>query len=196
VLSCYLEHGVSLEDSKQAAVIAVQTFGDFLNFNPHLHIIATDGCFGKDGSFMAGIVPNASHLEPLFRLEVLKMLKHEGKITDAVIENMDSWYHSGFHVFCGDAIRFDDEDGLERLAQYVIRAPISQERMLYIPAELTGSGVAQVIYTGKNSRVKEQFTALDWLARLVTHIPGKGEQLVNDTMDIIATRHVEYVKRP
>jgi len=67
------------------------------------------------------------------------MLKHEGKITDAVIENMDSWYHSGFHVFCG---------------------------------------VAQVIYTGKNSRVKEQFTALDWLARLVTHIPGKGEQLV------------------
>jgi hypothetical protein len=23
----------------------VQTFGDFLNFNPHLHIIATDGCF-------------------------------------------------------------------------------------------------------------------------------------------------------
>ena len=53
-----------------AAVIAVQTFGDFLNFNPHLHIIATDGCFGKDGSFMTGIVPNASHLEPLFRLEV------------------------------------------------------------------------------------------------------------------------------
>ena len=50
--------------------------------------------------------------------------------------------------------------------------------MLYIPAECTGSGVAQVIYTGKNSRVKEQFTALDWLARLVTHIPGKGEQLV------------------
>ena len=55
---------------------------------PHLHIIATDGCFGKDGSFIAGVAPNASHLEPLFRLEVLKMLKHEGKITDAVIENL------------------------------------------------------------------------------------------------------------
>jgi len=60
VLSCYLEHGVSLENPKPAAVIAV-----------HLHIIATDGCFGKDGSFMTGIVPDASHLEPLFRLEVL-----------------------------------------------------------------------------------------------------------------------------
>ena len=26
--------------------------------------------------------------------------------------------------------------------------------------------------------VGEAFTALDWLARLVTHIPGKGEQMV------------------
>ena len=34
------------------AVISVQTFGDFLNFNPHLHIISTDGCFFNDGSFM------------------------------------------------------------------------------------------------------------------------------------------------
>lgn len=64
------------------------------------------------------------------------------------------------------------------MTQYVIRALISQEQMLYIPAAQTGSGVAQVVYTSKNSRVQERFTALDWLARLVTHIPNKGEQLV------------------
>jgi hypothetical protein len=27
------------------AVIAVQTFGGFLGFNPHCHILVTDGCF-------------------------------------------------------------------------------------------------------------------------------------------------------
>lgn len=106
------------------------------------------------------------------------MLKQEGKITDAVIENMDNWYHSGFHVYCGDAIRPDDEEGLERLARYVIRAPISQERMLYIPASETLRGISQVVYTGKNSRLQERFTAIDWLSRLVVHIPDKGEQLV------------------
>jgi hypothetical protein len=106
------------------------------------------------------------------------MLKREGKITDTVIENMNTWHHSGFHVYCGDIIRPDDEEGLEHLAHYVIRAPISQERMLYISASETPSGIAKVIYKGKNSRVREQFTALDWLARLVTHIPNKGEQLV------------------
>ena len=86
------------------AVIALQTFGDFLNFNPHLHIIATDGCFINGGIFMNGITPNASDLEIPFRCEVLDMLKREGKITDAVVDNMDSWNHSGFHVYCGNSI--------------------------------------------------------------------------------------------
>jgi len=38
--------------------------------------------------------------------------------------------------------------------------------------------LAKVVYKGKTSGVDETFTALDWLARLVTHIPGKGEQTV------------------
>jgi hypothetical protein len=30
-------------------VIAIQTFGDFLGFNPHLHILISDGCFYEKG---------------------------------------------------------------------------------------------------------------------------------------------------
>ncbi|MFA7148538.1 MAG: transposase [Syntrophomonadaceae bacterium] len=37
----------------------MQTFGDLLNFNPHLHIIATDG------GFMVGTEPDASSLNRL-----------------------------------------------------------------------------------------------------------------------------------
>ncbi len=33
------------------AVIAIQTFGDFLVFNPHCHILVTDGCFYGNGMF-------------------------------------------------------------------------------------------------------------------------------------------------
>ena len=56
--------------------------------------------------------------------------------------------------------------------------PLSQEKLLYIPASEVPDGIARVIYRGKNSSVRESFMALDWLARLVTHIPNKGEQLV------------------
>ena len=60
----------------------------------------------------------------------------------------------------------DDEEGLENLAKYIVRAPISQERMLYISSGENADGTAQVIYTGKNSKIDERFSALDWLARL------------------------------
>ncbi|SNT25509.1 Putative transposase, partial [Anaerovirgula multivorans] len=57
--SQYLKESVSVDDPIPGAVIAVQTFGEFLNFNPHLHIIASDGCFYNNSEFMVGIEPNA-----------------------------------------------------------------------------------------------------------------------------------------
>jgi hypothetical protein len=32
-------------------VYCVQTFGNFANFHPHLHILVTDGGFGPNGTF-------------------------------------------------------------------------------------------------------------------------------------------------
>jgi hypothetical protein len=39
-------------------------------------------------------------------------------------------------------------------------------------------GVARVVYRSKESNSKENFLAIDFMAKLVTHIPDKGEQLV------------------
>ena len=178
VLSEYLKASVTVNDPIPGCVIAVQTFGEFLNFNPHLHIIATDGCFCPDGSFMTGITPDAADLEATFAVEVFDMLKKEGKISRIIINNMNNWEHSGFNVYCGQPVRAWDDAGIERLSQYIVRAPISQERMIYMPAQESPDGTAKVVYDGKTSRVDETFTALDWLARLVTHIPNKGEQMV------------------
>lgn len=55
----------------------------FLNFNPHLHAIVSDGCFLKDGSFQTAPVFMLEDLEETFQYELLKMLKKEGKINDA-----------------------------------------------------------------------------------------------------------------
>lgn len=50
--------------------------------------------------------------------------------------------------------------------------------MKYIPEHQTNDGKAKVIYKGKTSKKTQVFSALDWLARLITHIPNKGEQMV------------------
>ena len=178
VLSMYLKQGSPDDNAVPGAVVAVQTFGDFLNFNPHLHIVATDGFFDGDGNFISGPEPEPKDLEDAFRCEVLKLLKDAGKINGLIIENMMGWYHSGFNVYCTNVISPFDQEGLERLAQYIIRAPISQERMTYVPASEALDNVARVIYKAKDGRTTKTFLAIDWLAHLITHMPNKGEQMV------------------
>jgi hypothetical protein len=178
VLSTYLKQPVAFDDAVPGAAIAVHSFGDFQQFNPHLHLIATDGCFSGSGMFSKGPEPVAKDLEKLFRYQVLKMLKTEGKIKNAVIENMLSWRHSGFNIYCGPTIWPNNDQGLEDSARYIIRACFSQERMTYLPAKDSLDGQAKVIYNSKDGRGSKTFEALDWLAQLVTHIPNKGEQMV------------------
>ena len=74
-----------------------------------LHIVATDGCFDSDHHFMMGITPKAEDLLLPFQAEVFQLLKKEGRVTDAVINNILSWNHTGFHVYCGEQIGFVKE---------------------------------------------------------------------------------------
>jgi len=57
-------------DIRSGAVIAMQTFGDFLGFNPHTHILATDGCFyGNKGMFRVAPPLELKKLEAIFQLK-------------------------------------------------------------------------------------------------------------------------------
>ncbi len=50
--------------------------------------------------------------------------------------------------------------------------------MKYISKKDSKDGEAKVIYTSKDGKKTEIIPALEFLARLITHIPNKGEQLV------------------
>jgi len=72
VLALYYRNAVNKGNIIPAAAASIQTFGDFLGFNPHLHILAADGGFGHSGMFYASHDNiNAEELEPLFRHKVL-----------------------------------------------------------------------------------------------------------------------------
>ena len=101
------------------------------------------------------------------------MLKSEGKRNNRVVENMLTWSHTGFNVYCGNTIWPDNDEGLENPARYIIRASFSQERMTYISAHDSPTGVAGVLYASKDEKTHKLFQALDWLAQLTTHIYRK-----------------------
>ena len=67
-------------------IVAIQTFGDLVNLNPHLHALVSDGVFAPTGWLY--VVPDIDlkKLELLFRHKVFTMLRREGKIDEALIK--------------------------------------------------------------------------------------------------------------
>jgi hypothetical protein len=112
------------------------------------------------------------HLEEIFRHKVFKMLLSKEKITPELVGRHKSWRHSGFNVFCGPRIQPGDEQAMENLARYIVRASFSQERMTYVR---DGS---KVIYQSKDGKEEKALDALEWLAAMCSHVPNKGEQMV------------------
>ena len=89
------------DDAVPGAVIAILSFGDFLGYNPHLHILCSDGCFYGDGMFSFAPHFETNGLEEIFRHKVLKTMRSKDKITEDLIAILMGWRHSGFNVFCG-----------------------------------------------------------------------------------------------
>ena len=160
------------KEAVPGAVIVVQTFGDFLGFHPHLHILCSDGCFYGNGMFRVSPLFELKNLEEIFRHKVFKMLLSKEKITSKLIGMNKTWRHSGFNVFCGSRIQPGDEQAMENLARYIVRASFSQERMTYVREE------SKVIYQSKDGKEDKLFDALEWLAAMCSHVPNKGEQMV------------------
>ena len=74
------------EDAVPGAVIAIQSFGDFLGFNPHLHVLISDGCFYVNGMFMVAPSFDTKDLEKIFRYKVFKVLLSKGIITQDLVK--------------------------------------------------------------------------------------------------------------
>lgn len=179
-LKAFMQDAVPERKPLPGAIIAIQTFGDLLGFNPHCHILITDGCFYGKGMFRVAPPLELKKLETIFRHKVFRMLIAKGKITEEMLTLLAGWRHSGFHVFCGKRIMPNDKASLERLACYIIRASFSQERMRYLADEGT------VVYTAKacpgprsgDGNGRKIFAAEEWLAAMCSHVPNWGEQMV------------------
>jgi hypothetical protein len=78
---CFQE-AVPEEDAVPGAVVAIHSFGDFLGWHPHLHILCTDCCFYRDGMFRVALLFELKHLEAIFRHKVFKIVLSKGRITD------------------------------------------------------------------------------------------------------------------
>jgi Putative transposase/Transposase zinc-binding domain len=172
----FFQTTLNRKEAIPGVVVSIQTFGDLINFHPHLHCLVTDGCFMANDWFYVLPEIDVKKLESLFRHKVLKLLRSEKRISKELVEKLLSWKNSGFSVHNQVKIKSRDRGGQESLAQYILRSPFSLEKMTYQQQTKT------VLYRSKMNPVLKKnfavFPVLDWIATLTTHIPNKGEQLI------------------
>ncbi len=176
-LLIFLRNKLRLQHGVPGVVMAIHTFGDYPDkFHPHLHAIVTDGLFVKNRTFYVMPKTRLKTLENIFCAKVFQMLRQEGKITDAIINNLMNWRHSGFSIHNGIRLARDNKKGRENLGQYIIRNTFSVEKIKYIEKTST------VIYHSKMNHGKnknfEVYKAEEFIAAITQHIPEKSFQMV------------------
>ena len=165
-----------LDSLHPALILTLHTFGEYLDFHPHVHAVVADGLFTRDGVFHPLPELPLQPLEELFRAHVLKFLVTLKLLCPERVQVLLSWKHSGFNVHHGDPVPPENKAELEKLAQYILRNPFSVEKMTM------ESPTDTIIYRSrlnpKINRNFEVFTPTDFLAAITQHIPDKGAQMV------------------
>jgi hypothetical protein len=169
------------EDSLRPGMVAVvQTAGDLANWHPHVHALVSRGGWTRDWEWVPLAYVDEHAAELLYRHKVMRMLQDEGLLTEERTELLLSWRHSGFSVHNRVRVEPKDQSAVERLARYIMRPPISLERMRW---EVGG----EVRYRrkaghdggpGQHGNPEEVFDPAEFLARVIMHIPEPRRHLV------------------
>lgn len=167
------------ERIRPGMVAVVQTFGSKINFHPHIHAIVSRGGWTAGGQWVpvASVDPHAAEL--LFQHKVLALLRDKELIDHDRIALLLSWKHSGFSIHNSVAVEAEDSGAIERLVRYVMRSPVSQDRLAF--DHQTGEARLEPKARADDGAEAEQLERLDGdelVARVIVQIPDPKRHLI------------------
>jgi Putative transposase/Transposase zinc-binding domain len=155
-------------------VISIQTFGSFANWHPHLHAMATNGVMTRDGDFRELPRWTSHAVEEVFRRLVLHRLVKAERLSEEFRDNLLAWVHSGFSVH-GDRVVWPEETvAMERLARYMLRAPVPLEAVAW-------DGDKVRVKTPADPKTGERdllLDPLDWIHAVTLQVPDPRLHMV------------------
>jgi len=155
-------------------VSSLQTFGEYASWHPHWHTIVLEGGFDRWDRFV--YIPIGANEEPveLWRVRVVEYFARRKLINTDFARKLLGWKHSGFSIESNTRIYTDR--ARESLCQYIVRAPVSLEKLYW--DGLTDTVLRHAPKKGHFRGEDRYFSGLDFIARMTLHIPPKGKHLV------------------
>jgi len=155
-------------------IVAHQTYGDMLRFNPHFHAIVLEGGFDNEGTFFYIPFSGLDTMVEVFRRRVVWLLVEKELLNEDFAIKLLGWKHSGFSI--DNSVRILDREAQTNLAEYISRPPISLKKIRYEPFK--GRVLFHTKYSEYFKENVHMFDAMDFLAELTQHIPPKGTHLI------------------
>ena len=164
-------HAASSRVLMPGVVAVIQTFGERINFHPHIHVLVTEGGTAPDGAFHHVSSFHDGIIRDLFTHEVFSLLLREKLISLPLVQKILGWRHTGFNAH--SKVKATSKREAERVVKYMIRPLLSLKRLSF--DETKGKVRYQCSRQGSQ---EESMDYLQFIARLTSHIPDKGQVMI------------------
>lgn len=147
----------------------LHTFGRDMKWNPHIHILIAEIKLGDNNSCEPWTFFNYDALSMRFQKILLELLSKElGKDFDEEKTELFNNYKKGFYVYAEPKKFKDLKSGIEYVARYCGRVPISENRII----NYDGSNVTFSYIEHKDGSYHEKtVTAFEFISLILRHLP-------------------------
>jgi hypothetical protein len=156
-------------------VAALQTFGSFANWHPHVHGIVSEGLFERDGTFLTLWQLDPEAVEERFRQRVISELRKARRLSEDFADTLLGWEHSGFSVQAGRQAAPGETSRIEEMGRYLARPPMPQDLPELLP---DGQVLVPTPPDPRTGATEVVLDPLDLLHRIVIQIPDPGQHMV------------------
>lgn len=165
-----------LENFKPGFISILHTFGRDLKWNPHIHMLLTEGASGSKSVWRKVKHIPFIMLRKRWQATILSFLhKQLGASFYSLKTNLFKSYPQGFYVYAKPNMDSNSLDTVKYIIRYTGRPAMAQSRILDYDGQFV------TFYYDRhedNQRITEKVHALDFIKRLIIHIPDEQFKMI------------------
>nr|QNO57136.1 hypothetical protein BDIJAAHH_00009 [Methanosarcinales archaeon ANME-1 ERB7] len=160
------------------AIVVLQPFSKSMGFNPHLHVLVTEGGFDKCGRFIHQKISPFKAMRKTWQYQVLTQFKAalpKNRVFSMLIDQLFKKYRKGFYVHLKKESRITNKQRIARYVARYIRHPAVANTRLH---RYNGKAVT---FWYEDHEGKRHFVTMDvrvFIRALIQHIQDRNFKMI------------------
>jgi hypothetical protein len=160
------------------AIVVLHPFSKNMGFNPHLHVLVTEGGFDKRGKFIHQKFISFRGMRKTWQYQVLTRFKAEfpeNFVFSMLVHQLFNKYPEGFYVHLPKESRITNKQKIARYVARYIRHPAIANTRLY---EYDGKSVTFWYMDHEDKKIYVTMEVENFIKALIQHIPDRNFKMI------------------